>query len=287
MLRRSPTPERTHALARTHSHACTHTHAHSRARGTATVSFDSGSSGLHRHEGDDRAIRIRAQVGRFTAATPRQLRRTLGNELRGEPHGARAALHKGTEACSASSMRPSCTCHRHWTRLIRCAPSLPPLRNSCASPTHTHASDPTAFRPSGRQRAHPSQLDTLGPRCRSRPCTPTHPLTHSRTRACARSRSRSGAVRFVGGAQVRLLEKSGLVRDLDVRELAAEELLALAFKVRLPSSSPLGVCGLVHAQPCLCSAMHSSSVAVVVSTHLVSACRANGQRMQVRRVRRY
>jgi hypothetical protein len=48
-----------------------------------------------------------------------------------------------------------------------------------------------------------------------------------------RSRSRSGAVRFVGGAQVRLLEKSGLVRDLDVRELAAEELLALAFKVRL------------------------------------------------------
>ena len=48
-----------------------------------------------------------------------------------------------------------------------------------------------------------------------------------------RSRSRSGAVRFVGGAQVRLLEKSGLVRDLDVRELAAEELLALAFKARL------------------------------------------------------
>ena len=65
----------------------------------------------------------------------------------------------------------------------------------------------------------------------------------------------------MGGAQVRLLEKSGLVRDLDVRELAAEELLALAFKVRLVAfelAKPGSAASLVHAQPRLCSAMRSS-----------------------------
>ena len=64
----------------------------------------------------------------------------------------------------------------------------------------------------------------------------THPFAHSLTHTCARAHALALALRgrtLVGGAQVRLLEKSGLVRDLDVRELAAEELLALAFKVRL------------------------------------------------------
>ena len=66
----------------------------------------------------------------------------------------------------------------------------------------------------------------------------THPFAHSLTHTCARAHALALALALrgrtlVGGAQVRLLEKSGLVRDLDVRELAAEELLALAFKVRL------------------------------------------------------